>query len=217
MRRGDGAAFRQPPDWVKFPTAALRLLGRTRRLALPLVARVVTLGCCSDDLTRPDRRGANLRALRSGELAMLPWRVAATPLGRRAGPVPGHDVDGDALHWRTLVGSSPEAILARLVPEITTESIWISLDKDVLATHEAATNWDQGAMPLATLEAVLSALAGRYDVRGIDICGDYSPARHRNAMKWTEALLDQPRRPPPSLAVNEATNERLLSLLERVL
>lgn len=209
--------FDNHPDWAwTFPR---RHCGSwvNEALALPLVARVVTLGCCSEDLNRPDRSGANLRALRGGQLAMLPWRVAATPLGRRAGPVPGHEVQGDELHWRLLDGASPEEILDRLRQEITTEAIWISLDKDVLGEGEAATNWDQGAMPLATVEALLTGLAGRYRVHGIDISGDYSPAAHRNAMKWTEALLDQPRRPPPAVAVNEATNERLLSLLERVL
>jgi arginase family enzyme len=209
--------FDNHPDWAwTFPR---RHCGSwvNEALDLPMVVRVVTLGCCSEDLAWPDRRGANLRALRSGKLAMLPWRVAETSLGRRAGPVPGHDVRDGMIHWRTLDGASAQEILARLLPEIPTEAIWISLDKDVLAEDEAATNWDQGAMTLDAVEAVLAGLAARCRVEGVDICGDYSPASHRHPMKWTEALLDQPRRAPSSLAVNEATNERLLSLLERVL
>lgn len=209
--------FDNHPDWAwTFPR---RHCGSwvNEALAMPMIARVVTLGCCSEDLTRPDRAGINLLALRTGRLVMLPWEIEPTPLGKRTGPVPGHDVDGDTLRWSTLAGAPAEEILARVVPQIQTESIWITLDKDVLAGTEAATNWDQGGMPLHTVEAVIAGLAGRFRIHGVDICGDFSPARHMNPMKWTESFLDQPRRPPPSLAINETTNERLLSLLERLL
>ncbi|WP_293861219.1 arginase [uncultured Alsobacter sp.] len=209
--------FDNHPDWAwTFPR---RHCGSwvNEALGMPRVARVVTLGCCSEDLTRPDRAGINLLALRTKRLVMLPWQTPPTPLGKRAGPVPGHAVADDRLHWTTLAGATAPEIMARLAPEIETDAVWITLDKDVLGQGEAATNWDQGGMPLDTVEAVIGDLASRHRIHGVDICGDFSAARHRNPMKWTEALLDQPRQPPASLAVNESTNERLLSLLERVL
>jgi arginase family enzyme len=209
--------FDNHPDWAwTFPR---RHCGSwvNEALSMPHVTRVMTLGCCSDDLAKPDRRGANLRALRDGRLAMHPWRRPPTPLGARAAPVPGHDVHGGHLHWRGLDGRSAAEVATDLLAGIPTDAVWISFDKDVLAEEEAATNWDQGAMPLAFAEDLIAVLAARHRILGVDICGDFSPARHRQPMKWAEARIDQPRVPPAIPAVNEATNARLLGLLERLL
>ena len=49
--------------------------------------------------------------------------------------------------------------------------VYISIDKDVLSTEWALTNWDQGEMTLPGLTAMLKKLSGRRRIIGADICG----------------------------------------------
>jgi len=55
---------------------------------------------------------------------------------------------------------------------IQTKNIYISIDKDVLNTTEAITNWDQGTMKLDGLTHYLEWLVHEKAVEGIDICGE---------------------------------------------
>lgn len=65
-----------------------------------------------------------------------------------------------------------------LLSSITTQNIYISIDKDVLSTSEAETNWDQGVMRLNTLTYFLKFFLAEKEVEGVDICGEskVSPA-----------------------------------------
>ncbi|MFO1149053.1 MAG: hypothetical protein U1E62_11820 [Alsobacter sp.] len=205
------------PDWAwTFPE---RHCGSwiNAALGLPDVRRVITIGCCSDDLAHPDRAGVNLAALRSGRLAMHPWHRPATRLRGPADPVPGHVVAEGELVWTNLCDTSLEEAAAGVLAGIPTRDVWISIDKDVLAPAEAATNWDQGAMPLDWLTGLVEAVAASHRILGVDLCGDFSPAAHRHPMKWFEARMDQPHGAPPDLSVNARTNGRLLDLLETLL
>lgn len=55
---------------------------------------------------------------------------------------------------------------------IHTETVYISIDKDVLDRSEAVTNWDQGIMHLETLTQYLSFILKNKQVEGVDICGE---------------------------------------------
>ncbi|GGH19056.1 arginase [Alsobacter metallidurans] len=219
-RRGEPLTvvhFDNHPDWAwTFPR---RHCGSwvNAVLAMPHVVRVVTIGCCSGDLANLDKAGCNLRALRSGRLEIHPWYHSPTELSDPAKPIPGHVVEHGRLHWRNMVNEDWDLAIREIFEAIPTKSVWLTIDKDVLAPEHAATNWDQGALPLAFLERAISRLAIERRMAGVDICGDYSPAQHRHPMKWTESLLDQPRRPPASTAINAVVNARLLDLLEHVL
>lgn len=50
--------------------------------------------------------------------------------------------------------------------------VYISIDKDVLDTEWARTNWDQGKMTLQMLEAWLRRIFEMSRVIGVDICGE---------------------------------------------
>lgn len=49
---------------------------------------------------------------------------------------------------------------------------YISIDKDVLSSHYALTNWNQGVMSLPTLEKLLSIAIVKQPIIGIDLCGE---------------------------------------------
>ena len=93
------------------------------------------------------------------------------------------------------------------------------MDKDVLASEDAATNWDQGGMRLTHLLHALRALATSKRVLGIDVCGEFAKAAHRNVLKRWEARSDQPapgRWSESDLLRNSTTNEALIHLFEEL-
>lgn len=76
------------------------------------------------------------------------------------------------------------------------EPLYISIDKDVLSTDFAATDWDQGNLTLAELIGYLEGMKD-YDVLGADICGD---SRRESAEER---------------ALNRETTEKILQTLSR--
>ncbi|MBZ6078862.1 hypothetical protein [Microvirga puerhi] len=186
-------------------------------LALAHVRKMITIGCCSDDLARLGGRTPWMQALQSGRLEVHPWSRPPATLRRGVHRIPGHRTEGRTLHWNSLAGTTWDGFVDDLVRQVAGETLWISIDKDVLGPAEAATNWDQGSMPLAYLEEALAALASDAPIAGVDICGEYTPRRHRHPAKRLEAWIDQPNDAPAGTAINEATNARLLNLLEAIL
>ncbi|TCS83179.1 arginase family protein [Tepidibacillus fermentans] len=68
---------------------------------------------------------------------------------------------------------SSKFVLHWLQNEIATDTIYISIDKDVLDTDYVKTNWDQGNMSLPELLIVLREIIRQKEVYGVDICGEY--------------------------------------------
>ncbi|NRD78186.1 arginase family protein [Bacillus sp. BRMEA1] len=64
--------------------------------------------------------------------------------------------------------------LKAILSVIHTQNVYISIDKDVLNTAEASTNWDQGVMSLADLTHYLEMILKYKKAQGIDICGEAS-------------------------------------------
>jgi len=63
-----------------------------------------------------------------------------------------------------------------LLSHITTERVYISIDKDVLCRNDAVTNWEQGTMTLSFLLRCLQQLLVYKHVVGMDVCGEYPQA-----------------------------------------
>jgi hypothetical protein len=61
--------------------------------------------------------------------------------------------------------------------EDAAQSIYISVDKDVLSRDELITNWDQGEMTLEELKEGLSFLKAHYgeNIVAVDVCGECAP------------------------------------------
>ncbi len=160
--------------WTRLPPRWHRDAWINRVLALPQVARVVTVGVCSSDLDDPWRRGGNLPALDSGRLALFPWQHASSRARWRVANGPGHEWHEGYLHWRNLAERQVEDAVALVVDAIPTETVWITLDKDVLAGPEARATRGQGQMPLAALLDLLAAIGRTRRILGMDVCGKYS-------------------------------------------
>ncbi|MDB5467065.1 MAG: hypothetical protein JWQ46_1827 [Phenylobacterium sp.] len=202
--------FDNHPDWVRHAQGRHcgSWVGRAARMEG--VDRVITIGVCSPDVGRGRARQGDLALLAEGKLELYAWTA----------PGGGEAVVLEGRAWPTIASMGEAAFLDRLDASITTPGIYVTVDKDVLRSQDAVTNWDQGQASLDfVIAAIRRASAGRR-VIGADVVGDWSQAAYGGGpaawlLKRGEALLDQPwRRPAPEAAraVNEAVNLRLLDL-----
>jgi arginase family enzyme len=206
------------PDWVRLAPRWHCGSWVNRALQLARIAKVITLGVCSDDLVRPDLKGGNLSALSQGRIALFPWRHAPSRSWARVASGAGHRYEGGWIVWDNLADGDFCAHLETVVAQIATANVWITIDKDVLPESEVLSNWDQGQMPLARVLETIRTITARKRLVGADICGEYSPPSHTNLFKRFEARMDQPQRDvtATALAQNEQVNIALLRALSGV-
>ena len=221
------ASFREPltvihidnhPDWVRWPRTFNCGGWINRALELPHVRRIITLGPCSDDLSLPELKFANLQALAAGRLELYPWRHAPSRVLGHYGSGASHASGGGHLTWRSLVGESWDRFLDGLIDRIPTEAVYVTIDKDALASPEAVTNWDQGEMPLDCVLSIIESVSRKRRLAGADVCGDYSPPLFTGLGRAFLSWLDRgsgPRVPQNAAALNDATNARLLEAFMR--
>lgn len=89
-----------------------------------------------------------------------------------------------------------------LKPLAIGEPLYISIDKDVLDTNSAKTDWDQGILTLDDLKRTLSLMLKHEQIIGIDVCGE-CPA--------TLSLFD----PDRSVEIDDKANSELLTLFKQ--
>ena len=212
--------FDNHPDWCRLP-ATFNCGGWVNRaLDLPHVTRVVTIGPCSADFVRPEWQTANLPAVAAGRLEVYPWRAAPSKVWMRYPDTRCCRFADGAIHWRNLADEAWGDFLDELIARLPATALWITIDKDVLSPAEATTNWDQGQMPLDLVIAAVERLAANGRIAGIDVCGEHSPPVFAGWIRTAIANFDNPSGAAPSpeaLAINAASNSRLLSAFERVL
>lgn len=208
--------FDNHPDWVRLAPRWHCGSWINQALKLANVAKIITLGVCSDDLVRPDLKGGNLPALERGALDLYPWNHAPSKVWRRVIDGPGRHFSAGHIHWQNLVETDLDQQLAAIIRQIPTETIWITIDKDVLAEEEVVTNWDQGQMRLPALLRMIELIGGARRILGADICGEYAAPNFSNALKRLEVRMDQPERGDVAamLKQNESVNRLLLSTIE---
>lgn len=221
------ARFREPltvihidnhPDWVRWPRTFNCGGWVNRAIDLPHVRRVITLGPCSNDLEWPQLKMANLKALSRGQLELYPWKHAPSRVLGDLGTGPSFASRDGRLVWRTLANEPWEPFIEWLIERIPTEAVYLTLDKDALATSDATTNWDQGEMRLDHVLTLLERLSRARRLVGADVCGDYSPPRFsgvgRSFLSWFDRGTGDPV-PSERLARNDATNARLIDAFMR--
>lgn len=211
--------FDNHPDWMWLAPRYHCGSWVNRVLELSHVARVVTIGPCSDDLVRPQVKGGNVAALREGRLELYPWRHPPSFVWGQFGCGPSYRQKDHHLVWRNLADEDWPLFLDEVAARAPTEAIWLTIDKDVLRPQDAATNWDQGEMPLAALLAAIRAIGRRRRVVGADICGDYSPPdpRHGWVKKWEMWTDHAPAPTADDRLRNAAANEALILALQDVI
>jgi arginase family enzyme len=217
--------FDNHPDWVKFENGMHCGSWINRALKYPKVEKIITLGVCSRDLKRPEWKGANLTLLSQGLLELYPYDHAPSRVKRDYGSGASFAQKGGALHWKTIRSLGEQNFTDYLVSRVKTKSVYLTIDKDVLAREDAITNWDQGCMRMPYLLSLVKEIGKRHAVIGADVTGDYSTPRYSGDL-WTrlrkhaEILIDQPRGKPDqaqAVNINSAANHALLEVLSEVM
>jgi hypothetical protein len=217
--------FDNHPDWVHFKDGIHCGSWVNRALEHSQVRKVITVGVCSDDLKKPEWKGANLSLLKQGTLELYPYDHPPSRVKKEYGSGSSYRQDSGSLCWNTIAAVGEQNFIDRLLSRIETEAVYLTIDKDVLAREDAVTNWDQGSMRLPYLLTLISEIGCRHRIVGADVTGDYSFPAYAGGL-WTtllkhaEILLDQPRRPrDPRLAtnINTAGNHALLEVLAQAM
>ncbi|MGG4036132.1 arginase family protein [Paenibacillus cisolokensis] len=110
--------------------------------------------------------------------------------------MPG-DVRAKVLAYPNDNVNESESGIRSLVSNIPTDTVYISIDKDVLNPGEAVTDWEQGRFSLRFMVRILEAIAKAKRVAGVDICGEYpiTPAHiYRNEMRQASRINEQANR-----------------------
>ena len=216
--------FDNHPDWVKFEGGMHCGSWVNRALQHPKVSKVITIGVCSNDLHNPDWKGANLRLLSEGKLELFPYNYKSSKVRHDYGKGASYEQKDKQIFWRTIEEMGENAFIQNLLSRIQTKSVYITIDKDVLAREDAETNWDQGVMRLPFLLNLLRAIGNNHKIIGADVNGDYSTPNYSGSC-WTkfkkqaEIYMDQPRIKPDAVqtsSLNSATNHALLDILSEI-
>ncbi|NTE54625.1 arginase [Agrobacterium tumefaciens] len=213
--------FDNHPDWVNFEGGMHCGSWINSALSNANVAKVVTIGVCSSDLRNPERKGANLSWLRQGKLELYPYEHPPSRVKADYGNGASYRQDRGALHWNSISEIGEDNFIDRILSRISTEAVYFTIDKDVLAVDDAVTNWDQGRMRLPYLMALISEIGSRHHVIGADVIGDYSAPHYTGGLttrllKQAEIFIDQPRLRQAADVVrniNSAANHALLEVL----
>jgi len=197
--------FDNHPDNMRYPFG-IHCGSWVRHVSrLPFVARVQVIGIASPDVEGGRSWENYLLPLYSGKVTYSCVNRNLSAL-RRIGirhaasfPSVADMLEGLSVSWAT-----------------SSEPVYVSIDKDVLAHDVVQTNWDQGVMRLDEMLTAIRLLRGR--IVASDVVGDVSLYRYRSRFKRLLSGLDgQPDIPESSLAQWQAqhqhVNRQLLSLL----
>lgn len=216
--------FDNHPDWVGLPANLNCGSWVSRALTHPQVMRIVTIGPASDDMRAPQLKGGDLSGLRAGRQEMHPWASGRTFYAGTAFEAPGATASGGiakaGLSWQGLDGDDWDDRMAAIAARLPDAPLWITLDKDVLTTEEAVTNWDQGRLTLHQVLSAIGQFADRRPILGMDVCGDYSPDAGLGLVRAFLARSDRAQRPVPAAPgtmLNGATNARIVHRMSEMM
>lgn len=89
------------------------------------------------------------------------------------------------------------------VRQIDSKNVYLSIDKDILSSEAAATNWDQGGKSLDELLRMIEIVKKHKNIIGADICGEYPV---NPAMMFDSSIIKR-------IKLNERANLTILEVL----
>jgi hypothetical protein len=200
------------PDWMRGGPILHCGTWLAHAARLPQVRRIFHVGG-EVDFDNGYRWLAPWPELRSGKIVVL-------PAVRRFGGARWARVSHQALRQRPDEPASRDGLEEWLGPfrrELASCPLYVSLDKDVLIANDAIVNWDSGRLGTGEVFDVVTAFAqASAEVGGMDVVGDWSPARMGGPLRQALAWWEHPRLdidPEEALVRNEELNLGLLGLV----
>ena len=203
----DVVVFDNHPDNMRYPWGIHCGSWVAHVARLPLVRHVQVMGITSNDVSLS-------HALENRLVPLWRGRVSYWCIGR----------DARWARWSGLKGvirsfASAEQMLDAFAAQQASSQapVYLSIDKDVLSTRVARTNWDQGVMDEEDLCRAIAAVSSR--LVGCDITGDLSAARYEARWKrWLSQWDGQAELAAEQIrewqAAHHILNERLIVALQ---
>ena len=172
--------FDNHPDWMRPPHQYHCGTWIYAAARLPQVVRIVIVGLENGDLGGKKFQDGDVESYLSQKIVLLPY----TPVEA--------EVNAEAVTLQSQLKASLKQGVQEILSHISTQQVYISVDKDCLRAEDAITNWEQGTLPLETMIACITAIRAHHTIVGADTVGDYSPPVFNSPLKWIGSFLDRP-------------------------
>jgi hypothetical protein len=173
--------FDNHPNWLR-PLQQYRCNTWVYAAArLPQVERVVIVGLENGDLCGKKFQEGDVESYLSKKIILLPYSGVEIAINAQ-----------ETLLLQSQLKHSLKAGVQEILDAISTNKVYLSIDKDCLRAEDAVTNWGQGTLPLETLTTCIKAIGRHHTIIGADTVGDYSPPVFSSLFKWIASFLVRP-------------------------
>ena len=172
--------FDNHPDWMRPPHQYHCGTWIFEAARLPQVARIIIVGLENGDLCGKKFQDGDVESYLNKKIILLPYTAVAA------------EINAQIVTLQSQLKTSLKQGVQEILGAISTQNVYISVDKDCLRAEDAITNWEQGTLPLETVTACIAAIRENHVIVGADTVGDYSPPVFNSPLKWIGSFLDRP-------------------------
>ncbi|MFZ3088619.1 MAG: hypothetical protein WA123_11205 [Methylotenera sp.] len=174
--------FDNHPDWMRPPHKYHCGNWVYTAARLPQIERIVIIGLENGDLVGERFLAGDVESYLLKKIVLLPYLpIEIQPQDHQENVCLGSALKIDL-----------QAGIQEILDTVTTDDVYVSVDKDCLRQLDAITNWEQGTLPLDTVTSCIKAIAESHNIVGADTVGDYSPPTFTSPLKWIGSMLDRP-------------------------
>jgi len=210
------------PDWDILPPRFGCGSWVSQALKNKNILKVLLLGMGSEDLCAAALQTANLTSLRDNRCEIYPYRrkpsrVYFKRVSENHSITTQKSFFSTKITWHELEKEDLSEFTLKLIKQLPSQKVYISIDKDCLKKEFALTNWEEGFLNLDQLLTMIKLMRKNLDIIGLDVVGDYSLPLISDKLKGFLSRLDHPKLsvvnnyPAETISrVNEQTNLKIL-------
>ncbi|MDO9572681.1 MAG: hypothetical protein Q7J37_02210 [Candidatus Omnitrophota bacterium] len=204
------------PDWDILPPRFGCGSWVSQALKNRNISKCLLIGMGSDDLSGFALLTGDLAALAANRLEIYPFRhkpsrVYFRAIAKNNSIVAKKCFFSNRIIWHELEKEDLAEFTLKLIKQLPTQRVYISIDKDCLKSDFALTNWEEGALRLDQLLVMLRLMRENLDIIGLDVVGDYSVPVISGRFKVMLSRLDHPKK----LAVDNCSEDLIQKVNEQ--
>ena len=213
------------PDWDILPPRLGCGSWVSAALREPQVAKCLLLGVSSEDISSFSIQTGDLSALKNDRVEIYPYshppsRTFLRKIPENISINARNGIISSEIRWMELKTRRLGDFFKTVISRVPTRKVYLSIDKDCLQSAYAATNWEEGQMPLEDLLFMVRLIKEEKEIIGADIVGDHSPVLIDGWFKRKCSDWDHPKetsaagmRQEEIRRINELTNIKLAEVL----